>query len=65
MESAKLLTSDVARILECSTDNVRLLERSGQLRADKTEGGVRLFDRKDVEQFARDRGNREKRSVRR
>jgi len=58
MESAKLLTSDVARILDCSTDNVRLLERSGQLHADKTEGGVRLFDRRDVERFARERANR-------
>jgi DNA-binding transcriptional MerR regulator len=58
MESGKLLTSDVARILDCSTDNVRLLERSGKLHADKTAGGVRLFDRKSVEQFARDRASR-------
>jgi DNA-binding transcriptional MerR regulator len=58
MESKKLLTSDVARILDCSTDNVRFLERSGKLPADKTAGGWRVFDRTSVEQFARDRATR-------
>jgi excisionase family DNA binding protein len=54
----KLLTSDVARILDCTPDYVRQLERAGQLHAAKTEGGVRLFDRGDVERFARERANR-------
>jgi excisionase family DNA binding protein len=64
-ESPLLLTSDVAKILECSTDNVRLLERTGRLHAEKTEGGVRLFQRDAVEQFARQRAHRiETRSTR-
>lgn len=66
MESPRLLVSDVARVLDCSTDYVRLLERTGQLHAEKTEGGVRLFARADVERFARDRASRlETRSARR
>jgi excisionase family DNA binding protein len=63
---SKLLSGDVAKILNCTPDYVRVLERSGQLQAVKTEGGVRLFDRVDVERFARERANRtETRSARR
>jgi excisionase family DNA binding protein len=50
-----LLTSEVARILDVSAETVRLWERQGRLRAAKTSGGVRLFDRRDVEQLARER----------
>lgn len=50
-----LLTSDVARILSVSPDRVRALERLGQLPAIKTENGVRLFDRRDVERLAHER----------
>ncbi len=47
-----LLTSDVARTLCVSGDLVRYYERRGVLRASRSEGGVRLFDRRDVEKFA-------------
>jgi excisionase family DNA binding protein len=50
-----LLTSDVARLLSVSSDTVRLWERLGRLPALKTAGGTRLFDRRDVEQLARER----------
>lgn len=57
MEATVMLTSDVARRLNCSTDNVRVLERTGQLPAGKTKGGVRLFNHEDVERFARRRAD--------
>jgi len=44
-----LLTSDVARALGTSVDNVRRLERKGVLRARRTVGGVRIYDADDVE----------------
>ena len=54
-----LLTSQVARILDVSSETVRLWERLGRLPALKTEKGVRLFDRADVtalaERLARER----------
>jgi DNA-binding transcriptional MerR regulator len=61
-----LLTSDVARILNCSPDYIRQFENAKQIIARKTENGVRLFDRNDVERFARKRASRtETRSSRR
>jgi DNA-binding transcriptional MerR regulator len=42
-------------MLHVSPETVRLWERSGHLRALRTEGGVRLFDRRDVERLARER----------
>jgi excisionase family DNA binding protein len=56
--TALLLTNDVARILGVSPETVRLLERLGRLPALKTERGVRLFDRRDVERLAREREER-------
>ena len=53
--TAPLLTSEVARINAVAPETVRLWERSGRLRAVKTAGGVRLFDRRDVERLARER----------
>jgi DNA-binding transcriptional MerR regulator len=53
-----LLTSEVARILDVSPETVRLWERLGRLPALKTKHGVRLFDQRDVEQFAREREER-------
>lgn len=47
-----LLTGDVARILQVSAETVRLWERIGRLHALKTDRGVRLFDRRDVEALA-------------
>jgi excisionase family DNA binding protein len=48
IDDLALLTSAVARILGVSADRVRMLERDGQLPAQRTEGGVRLFSRADV-----------------
>ena len=50
MESADLLsTADAAKLLNLSSDMVRLLARSGRLRAAVTSSrGVRLFRRDDV-----------------
>jgi excisionase family DNA binding protein len=56
MDTAPLLTAEVARILGVSSDTVRLWERAGRLSALKTASGVRLFAKHDVEQFARERG---------
>ena len=47
----KLIVSDVARMLGVTTDRVRQIERSGQLPAQRTPGGVRIFDRSDVERL--------------
>jgi excisionase family DNA binding protein len=43
-----LLVSEVARLLDCSSDKVRDLERRGVLRARRTGGGVRVFSRAEV-----------------
>ncbi len=51
----RLLTvGDVARRLQVMPDTVRELERRGRLKAIRTEGGVRLFRKADVEEFARE-----------
>lgn len=53
--SAILATADVARILNVTCASVRAYERKGQLRADRTAGGIRLFKRSEVERFRRER----------
>jgi len=50
-----LLTGDVARTLQVSVDLVRYYERSGVLRANRSQGGVRLFDAAEVKRFQRER----------
>ncbi len=56
----KLLASaDAARLLGVSPASVRLYARFGQLRvAQRTVGGVRLFERADVLALKRKRGKR-------
>jgi len=54
-----VLTTEAARILGVSTETVRLWERKGILPAHKTTGGVRLFDRADVERLAAERRARQ------
>ena len=54
-----VLSGEAARILNVSVDTVRLWERLGRLPALKTATGVRLFDRRDVERLARERGGPE------
>ena len=54
-----LLTNDAARLLNVSPQTIRVWERAGRLVAVKTARGVRLFDRRDVERLARERGGPE------
>jgi excisionase family DNA binding protein len=56
MRSAELLTvGDVAKVAAVSCSLVRWWDRSGKLPAIRTAGGVRLFDRADVERLAAER----------
>ena len=54
----KLLTKDAAKLLNITAERVRQIEREGGLRANRTEGGVRLFERADVEKLAKDRAKK-------
>lgn len=47
-----LLISDAARILKLAERSVRLLEATGQLRAERTPSGLRIFRRGEVERLA-------------
>lgn len=48
-----LTTSDTARILNRAGATVLYYERKGRLKAIRTQGGIRLFERADVERLAR------------
>ena len=48
-----LTTSDTARILNRAGATVLYYERTGRLKAIRTQGGMRLFERSDVERLAR------------
>lgn len=50
-----LSTIDVARRLNCSAENVRYLERTNQLSAERTPSGRRVFRLSDVEKLAAER----------
>lgn len=50
-----MLASEAARRLSMSVDNVRRYGDEGVLRIVRTAGGVRLFDRRDVERLAQQR----------
>ncbi|WP_224369026.1 MerR family DNA-binding transcriptional regulator [Hyalangium versicolor] len=47
--------SEAARLLGLTADMVRVLHRRGQLPAERTETGRRLFRRSDVEALAAER----------
>ncbi len=53
-----LTTSGAARLLELSSESVRAYERAGKLPATRTESGMRLFRRADVERLAAERRRR-------
>lgn len=55
-EATLLLVSSVARLFGVTPASVRAWERSGKLKAMRTENGVRLFSRADVEALALKRG---------
>jgi excisionase family DNA binding protein len=50
-----LTTTDVANRLNCSAENVRLLEKAGKLKAEKTVNGKRIFRSEDVDAYAAER----------
>ena len=50
-----ITTLDASRLLHMSPDRVRQLERCGELPAQRTSSGVRLFDRATVLRYAQTR----------
>ena len=48
----QMIVSEAAKLLGLTPAHVRRLEREGQLPALRTPGGVRLFNRDDVERLA-------------
>ena len=51
-----LSAADASRVLGVTTATIRLMARRGELPVTAmTEGGIRLFRRKDVEELARRR----------
>ena len=56
-EGDQVLTAGAARILDCTPDGVRYLERKGYLQAERV-GGVRIFRRAAVEKLRRERQRR-------
>lgn len=53
--SELLIASEAAKLLNCTAANIRALERSGKLPALRTESGVRIFKREDVNRLASER----------
>jgi excisionase family DNA binding protein len=49
---------DAAKVLRVGPDRVRDFERNGQLPAQRTNGGVRLFRKSDVLRLAAEREQR-------
>jgi excisionase family DNA binding protein len=49
------LVSEAARELRCSAETVRELEKRGELKADRTPGGVRIFTADDVRRLKEER----------
>lgn len=56
----KILTKDAAQILKKSEVTVTNYEKSGRLKAEKTPGGTRLYERSDVEKLARELEKKQK-----
>lgn len=60
-----LSSADASRVLGVTTATVRLMVRRGKLApAAKTEGGIHLFDRHEVERLAAERKARTTERVR-
>lgn len=51
------VVSEAAAIIGCTPANIRALERSGRLRAEKTATGIRLFTLEDVNKLAEERAS--------
>jgi predicted site-specific integrase-resolvase len=52
MESKFLLASEAGRLAGCSAENIKVLVRTGKLKALKTAGGVHLFAEHDIRELA-------------
>lgn len=67
MSEAKYLTaSDAALVLQVTPGAVRMMLKRGELPvAERTEGGIRLFLRADVDRLASVRRERQAQAVRR
>lgn len=57
-EATEITTGQAARILNCSSNHVRYLERVGQLPPTRRVGAFRVFQRQVVEELARERYRR-------
>jgi DNA-binding transcriptional MerR regulator len=56
-----LTVGDVARALDVAAETIRLWDRLGKLPATvRTESGIRLFRREDVERFAKERSAKQR-----
>jgi excisionase family DNA binding protein len=58
--SELLIASEAAKLLDCTAANIRALERAGKLPALRTESGVRIFRREDVDRLAVERKQQQK-----
>lgn len=59
MKNDQLISvKSASRILDCSPDNVRRLERIGSLPAIRLDDGTRAFFRQQVEKLAAERAER-------
>jgi DNA-binding transcriptional MerR regulator len=55
-----LLPGEAAKIVGCGAENIRVLERTGKLKAAiKTGSGVRLFAREDIDRLVQQRKQRD------
>jgi len=50
-----LQTKDAAKLLDLSADMIRKMERTGAIKAHRTEGNNRVFDRSEVERVKAER----------
>jgi excisionase family DNA binding protein len=57
----KMLVAEAAKVLDVTPATVRDMERRGELVAERTSSGVRLFDRADVDRLATARASRKAR----
>ena len=56
LRRSRITRNEAAKVLGTSYQNVRRLQRVGQLRSDPDRYGVHRFDRREVEELARKRG---------
>ncbi len=56
--NTKMLTAEAAKVLDVTPATVRDMERRGDLVAERTSSGVRLFSRVDVDRLVKARATR-------